>query len=179
MSSIKRFVAVGATAATLAAYSVLQPCSAKADDEGGVLADIAISQVAATAARAGETTVVTFSVENLGSERILITGLRMPSGEPARIMGSFGPGHSGEIGTLPVRAGATERLDTGKIWIEAGPLTRDLEPDSTIPARLVFGTYESPLTLHIGPVATGSTKGTNTAKITNQTSTATYRHAGC
>ncbi|MFC4172410.1 hypothetical protein ACFOYU_10100 [Microvirga sp. GCM10011540] len=181
MFSMKRFVAVGAIAATLTAYFVLQPCSAKADDEGGILGDIAISQVAATPARAGETTVVTFSVENAGSERILITGLRMPGGEPARIMGSLGQGQGVELGTLPVRADATEHLDGKKLWIEVGPLARDLEPDSTIPARLVLGTYESPLALHVGPIATGSTRTTaaGAANVADRPSAAALRGTGC
>ena len=181
MHSMKRFVAVGAAVATMAAYSILQPCPAKADDEGTVLGDVSISQVAATPARAGETTVVTFSVENLGSERLLITGLRMPDGEPVRIMGSFGQGQSGEIGTLPVGAGATESLDGAKAWIEVGPLARDWEPDSAIAARLVLGTYESPLTLHVGPVATGSTRSTASApaKIADQSPAQPRNHTGC
>ncbi|NBJ09444.1 hypothetical protein [Microvirga arsenatis] len=167
MHSMKRFVAVGAAVATMAAYSILQPCFARADDEGAVFGDVTVTQVAATPARAGETAIVTFSVDNSGEDRVLITGLRLPDGEPSRIMGSFGQGRTGEIGTLPVRSGATESLDGRKVWIEVGPLARDLEPDTTVPARLVLGSYESPLTLHVGPVATGSTRsaGPDTAKI--------------
>jgi len=180
MFSIKRFVAVGAIAATFATYSVLQPCSAKADDEGGVFGDVTVSEVAATPARAGETTIVTFSVENSGNERVLITGLRLPGGEPARIMGSFGQGHSGEIGTLTVRPGATESLDGTKVWIEVGPLALDLKPDSTITASLVLGSYESPLVLHVGPVVTGSTKAPDpAAKIAKQAPEETHNAAGC
>ena len=181
MFSIKRFVAVGAITATLAAYSVLQPCSAKADDESGIFGDVTVSEVAATPARAGETTIVTFSVENSGNERVLITGLRLAGGEPSRIMGSFGQGHSGEVGTLPVRPGATESLDGTKVWIEVGPLARDLEPDMIVDARLVLGTVETPLKLHVGPVATGSTTRTarGTAKKANPPSADTHTGAGC
>jgi hypothetical protein len=180
MLFVKRFAAIGAIAATFAAYSVLQPCSAKADDEGGVFGDVTVSEVAATPARAGETTIVTFSVENSGDERVLITGLRLPGEEPSRIMGSFGEGLSGEIGTLPVGAGAMESLDGRKVWIEVGPLARDLEPDTTVPARLVLGSYESPLVLHVGPVATGSTKATApTAEIAKHAPEETRNAAGC
>ena len=181
MLSVKRFAAVGAIAATFATYSVLQPCSAKADDEGGVFGDVAVSEVATTSARAGETTIVTFSVENFGEDRVLITGLRLPDGEPSRIMGSFGQGHTGEIGTLPVRSGATERLDGRKVWIEVGPLTRDLEPDTTVPARLVLGAYDGPLTLHVGPVATGSTRssGLAAARIAGESPAQPRNRIGC
>ncbi|QRM34649.1 hypothetical protein [Microvirga sp. VF16] len=180
MLPMKRLVAVGVAVATIAAYAILQPCPANAEDESAVLGDLAISQIAATPARAGETTVITFAVENAGTDRVLITGLQMPGEQPARIMGSFGQGHSGEIGTLPVRPGATERLDGRRIWIEVGPLARDLEPDSAIPADLVLGPYESPLTLHVGPVATGSTRNTNAdARIANQSSPTTHPGAGC
>ena len=181
MLPMKRFVAVAAVAATFTAYSVLQPCPAKADDEDAVSGDVAISEIAATPARAGETTMVTFSVENLGTDRVLITGLRMPGGEQSRIMGSFGTRHSGEIGALSVNSGAVERLDGRKVWIEVGPLSQNLEPDTAIPARLILGTYESPLTLHVGPVATGSTRSTGPGKtqIANQSSAETHRDAGC
>lgn len=181
MFSVKRFAAVGAIAAAFATYSVLQPCPAKADDEGGVFGDVTVSEVAATPARAGETTIVTFSVENAGNERVLISGMRLPDGDPSRIMGYFGQGQSGEIGTLPVRPGATESLDGRKVWIEVGPLARDLEPDTTVPVRLVLGSSESPLTLHVGPVATGSTGSTNiaTTKIADQSPAQPRTHTGC
>jgi hypothetical protein len=181
MLSVKRFAAVGAIAATFATYSVLQPCSAKADDEGGVFGDVTVTQVAATQARAGETTIVTFSVENSGDERVLITGLRLPGKEPSRIMGSFGRGHSGEIGTLSVGPGATESLDGRKVWIEVGPLTRDLEPDTTVPAHLVLGAYDSPLTLHVGPVATGSTRSSapDGARIAGESPAQPRNRIGC
>lgn len=181
MFSMKRFVTVGAIAASFATYSVLQPCSAKADDEGGVFGDVTVSEVAATPARAGEITIVTFSVENSGNERVLITGLRLPGGEPARIMGSFGQGHSGEIGTLPVRPGGTESLDGTKVWIEVGPLAGDLKPDMMVNARLVLGMVETPLTLHVGPVSTGSTKtiGGRGAAVTDNPLADARAGAGC
>ncbi len=181
MFSMPRLAAVGAFAASLAAYVILQPCSARADDEVAVFGDVTVTQVAATPARAGETAIVTFSVENSGEDRVLITGLRLPDGEPSRIMGSFGQGHAGEIGTLPVRSGATESLDGRKVWIEVGPLARDLEPDTTVPARLVLGSYESPLTLHVGPVATGSTRsaGPDAAKIAHGSPAQPRNRIGC
>jgi len=180
MPMMNRLAAVGVAVATIATYVALQSCSARADD-GTVFGDVAVTHVVATPARAGETAIVTFSVENSGDDRVLITGLRLPSGEPSRIMGSFGQGHSGEIGTLPVRAGATESLDGRKVWIEVGPLARDLEPDSTVPARLVLGSYESPLTLHVGPVATGSTGSTSaaTTKIAEQSPAQPHNRSGC
>ena len=182
MNSIKRFVAVGVAVATIATYSLLQPCTANAGDEGAVLGDLAVSQIAATPARAGETTVITFSVENAGSDRVLITGLRLPGEKPGRIMGLLGKGHSGEIGSLPVRPSATETLDGRKIWIEVGPLSRDLEPGTTINARLVLDTYETPLALHIEPIATGSINKANNAgvvKTVDQASTDSHAQAGC
>ncbi len=181
MFSLTRFVAVGMSAATMAAYSVLQPCPAKADDQGAVSGDVTITQVAATRARAGETSVVTLTVENSGSDRVLVTGVRLPGGEPSRIMGVLGQGHSGEIGALSVRPGATEHLDGGTIWIEVGPLTHDLKPDGTVAASLVLGSYESPLALHVGPVVTGSTKATDprAAKIANQSPEKTDHGTGC
>ncbi|MFC1458334.1 hypothetical protein ACETIH_16835 [Microvirga arabica] len=174
-------VGVAATAA-VSIYSIFLPCSAVADDEGAVLGEVALSNIAATPARAGETTIITFSIENAGSDRILITGLQMPGGEPARIMGSFGQAHSGDIGPLPVRPGATEQLDGRRIWIEVGPLTQDLEPDSTINARLVLDTFESPLSLHVGPVATGSTAKANTPSVVGAAetpATTSDRRVGC
>lgn len=182
MLPIKRLVAAGVAAVTIAAYSILQPCPAQADDEGTMFGDLAVSQITATPARAGETTVITFSVENAGSAYVHITGLRMPGGEPARIMGSFGDGHSGEIGTLPIKPGTAETLDGRKIWIEVGPLTRDLEPDTTVNAHLVLGTYEGSLPLHIGPVATGSTNKAghvDAAKTAAQSTTEPHNRAGC
>ncbi|MCG7392945.1 hypothetical protein MHY87_08520 [Microvirga sp. ACRRW] len=152
-------VGVAATAA-VSVFSFFLPCSAIADDEGAVFGEVTVSNIAATPARVGETTIITFSIENTGSDGILITGLQLPGGEPSKVMGAFGQGQRGEIGTLPVQAGATEHLDGTKVWIEVGPLAQDLHPDTTAPALLVLGSYESPLTLHVGPVATGSIRST-------------------
>jgi hypothetical protein len=106
----------------------------------------------------------------------------VPGEEPGRIMGFLGQGHSGEIGSLPVRPGATESLDGRKLWIEVGPLTRDLEPETTVNTRLVLGTYGTPLLLHIGPIATGSTsKASNVGvgKTADHSTTESHIRAGC
>ena len=182
MLTLRTFIVGVAVATAVTTFSLFLTCSAIADDERAVFGPVTLCNVAATPARAGETTIITFSIENAGSDGILITGLGLPDGEPARIIGSFGQYHSGNIGSLPVAPGATERLDGRMIWIEVGPLSRDLKPNSTIDARLVFDTFEIPMSLHVGPAATGSTTKANTrsmAKAAEAPAGASESHVGC
>lgn len=130
-------------------FLVLWPCPSSAHDEAAQIGDVAIDQVAAMSARAGETTRVTFSIENSGFERVTITGIRLPTGEPSRVVGFYGTSHSGEIGGLSVAPGETARLDGKNAWIEVGPLKQDLVPDTVVSASLVLGPYEAPLSIHV------------------------------
>lgn len=132
-----------------AAVLVLSPCPSSADDETTEIGEVAIDHVGATPARAGETTRVTLSIENSGAERVVITGIRLPTGEPSRVMGFYGTSHSGEIGGFPVGPGETAGLDGKNTWIEIGPLMQDLPEGAAVSARLLLGTYAAPLTIHV------------------------------
>jgi hypothetical protein len=153
MSLPKLLVAV-AIAALAAAALTLVPCSTRADDETAITGGLRIAEVSATPARAGEMAVLTFSVENVGTDPVRITGARLPHGEQSRVMGSFSSSVTGEIDAVRVDPGVTERLDEKTIWIEVGPLARDLAVDTVIPAKLLLGGYDAPISVHVGLPAT-------------------------
>ena len=164
---------VGVAAAAVSASFKLLPYAA----EGAVLGEVAISQITATPDRAGNTTVMTFSGGNVRSEPIPYHGSTHADWRA-------GAGH-GDPWTRAERRGrlAAGRPDAAvrKVWIEVGARTQDFEPDNTIPARQVLGSYESLLALHVGPVAAGSTESTilGGARIASR-SPATKRHSiGC
>ncbi len=144
-----------ATTATVAisaiAFLTIVSCSSFAHDASAMIGDVTIDSVAATPARAGGTTRVTFRVENNGAERLVVTGVRLSTGEPWRVVGFLGTGHSTTIGGFPVAAGETGDLDGKSAWVEIGPLKEDLEPGALLRTRLVFGVFEAPLVLHVSP----------------------------
>lgn len=142
-----------ALAAALAMATVLTafPCPSRADDEGATIGEVNVSEVAATPAKAGETTRITFSVENGGSEQVTVTGVRWPTGELGRVVGSLGTTHSTAMGGLPVAAGEVLQLDGRTAWIEVGPLGAHLAPGSVVQARLVLGRFAAPLSVHVSP----------------------------
>jgi hypothetical protein len=97
---------------------LLLPAPSKAHDESAVIGDVSVENVAATPARAGETSRITFCVENGGSQGVTVTGVRLPTGEPTRVIGFLGrPAHTGEIGGFRVGPGETGKFDGKKVWI--------------------------------------------------------------
>ena len=132
--------------------------TALADDRNASSGDIAIEGVAATPAKAGEATRVTFTVENHGSERANVTGLRLATGEPSRVLGFLGTSHSAPIGSIPIGPGERFRLDGRTAWIDVGPLKSDLRVGDVLPAALVVGGFETPVDVHVTapPSAPGS-----------------------
>lgn len=125
---------------------------ARADDESAILGEVSIEHVAATPARAGETTKVTFSIENGGTEDVVVTGVLLATGEPSRVMGFLGhTGHTGEIGAFRIGPGEAGRLDGKNVWIEIGPLKQGLAQGSVVTARLLLGLYDAPISIHVSP----------------------------
>lgn len=157
--------AFGVTALAAIGLTTFLPCPSRADDENATIGDVLIDGVAATPAKAGETTRITFSVENAGSDRVIITGVRWPSGEPARVMGFLGSSHGAVIGALPVGPGEVVRLDGRTAWIEVGPLKSDLVPGSVVQARLVLGRSEAPLPIHVSRAVQNDAAADTTATV--------------
>lgn len=149
-----------AIALTTATFLLVLPCPGRAHDESATIGDLAVTDVAATAARAGESTKITFSVENTGFEQVTITGVRLPTGERSRVIGFYGTSHSGEIGGFPVGPGETGRLDGRNAWVEVGPLSADLSEGSVITGRLLWGRFEAPLAIHVVAVPTETRRQT-------------------
>ena len=152
--SLKKPFAFIAIAAIGAGALALTPCATLADNEAAILGELRIAEMNATPARAGEATILTFVVENLGIEPVRITGVRLPDGAPSRMMVSFSSAFSDEIDAVRVDPDETERLDGKTAWIEIGPLAQDLEVDTIVQGRLLLGGYEAPVAVHVGPSAT-------------------------
>ncbi len=132
---------------TLAAVATLSS-PGLADDESAVVGEVQVESVAATAARAGETTRITFAIENQGPDPVTITGLRLPSGEPSRVVGFLGTSHSTALSGMRVAPGETLRLGPKSFWIEVGPLKSDLPPGTVLPGSLLLGRFEAPVGVH-------------------------------
>lgn len=139
---------ISLTAMSVAA-AILTGCPARADDESAAAGEIVVEDVAATPARAGETTRITFTIRNDGGERVLVTGVDAATGEASRVVGFLGTSHAAAVGSLPVGPGEEVRLGGKTAWIELGPLASDLKPGSRFPARLLFGRGSLPLSLHV------------------------------
>lgn len=143
----------GVAAVILAATALaLLPRPSGAHDESATIGELSIDNVAATAARPGEQTKVTFSIENSGPQGIVVMGVRLQTGEPSRVMAFLGhTGHTGEIGSLRVGPGESVSVDGKTVWIEVGPLEQELIAGSRVGARLLLGAYDVPLSIHVAP----------------------------
>src|SRR5215207_4765098 len=148
LTSTLGFIAFGA-----ATYLRVLSCPSSAHDEGATIGDLVVDEVAATPAKAGETTRITLSVENSGPDRVTITGVRWPTGEPSRVMSFLGSSHSAALGGLPINAGEALRLDCKSAWIKVGPLKANVASGVVVLARLVLGHFEALLPVHVSPAS--------------------------
>ena len=144
-NTLLALVAVSATA--------ILPGAATADDESAVAGDVQVEAVAATAAGVGQTTRITFSIENQGSDPVRVTGLRLRPGEPSRVVGFLGTSHSTTLSDVPVAPGEAVQLGPKTFWIEVGPLKSDLPAGTVLPATLLLGRFEAPISVHAVPRA--------------------------
>jgi hypothetical protein len=151
MTRHSHLIAGLAAVALVTSWAFLFACPSQADDEAAVIGDIVVEDAAATPAKAGETTRITFSIENTGSDNVTITGMRLAVPGPSRVIGLLGTSHSARIDGFPLEAGEVSRLDGKTAWIEVGPLASALAPGSVLTGRLVFGRFEAPLNIHVSP----------------------------
>ncbi|MBE7249111.1 MAG: hypothetical protein INR63_29575 [Actinomycetospora chiangmaiensis] len=137
-----------AFAATGALALVAGP--ALSHDEGATAGGIHIEGIAATPARSGETSRVTFTIENDGPDRAVLVGLLLPTGEPSQVRGFLGVGHSAAMAGVRVGAGDVYGLGDRTAWIDIGPLRNELPDGATVPAVIRFDSFDVPITLHVG-----------------------------
>ena len=139
---------ISLTAMSVAA-AILTGCPARADDESAAAGEIVVEDVAATPARVGETSRITFTIRNDGAERVLVTGVDTATSEASRVVGFLGTSHAAAVGSLPVGPGEEVRLGARTAWIEMEPLASDLTPGSRFPARLLLARGSLPLSVHV------------------------------
>ena len=147
---MKRALAAGVVGVALTASSaLLLACPSSADDKTAAIGDLVIEDASATPAKAGETTKVTFLIENTGSQPVTITGLHLSVPGASRVIGSFGTSHSGSIAGLPVEPGEEVRLGSRTAWIEVGPLASELTRGTIVTGRLLLRRLQAPLNIHV------------------------------
>jgi hypothetical protein len=140
---------LGIIALAAVTLTILLPCRSMANDESAAIGDVLVQGVAARPAKGGETVRITFSVENTGIDRVIVTGVNWPTGEFGRVMGLLGTTRSAAIDGFPIAPGETALFDGKTTWIEVGPLKADLTPESIVQARLVFASFEAALPVHV------------------------------
>ena len=151
MTPHPRLLAGIAGVAAVASSVFLFACASHADDETVVFGEVVVEDATATPAKAGETTRITFSIENTGHDNVTVTGLRLAVPGPSKVVGSLGTSHSARMDGLMVEPGEVTRLDGKAAWIEVGPLASELVPGGIVTGRLVLGHFEAPLNIHISP----------------------------
>ena len=152
MSSGMNFkTAIGKAAIAAATCLVLLPYPSNANDESAIIGELTVQAIAATPAKAGETTRITFSIENSGADRVTVTGVRWPTGEPSRVVGFLSTRYSASLAGLPVNAGEAISFDDKTAWIEVGPLKADLPEGAVVSARLALGRFDAPVSVPVSP----------------------------
>jgi hypothetical protein len=95
---LRNFAAVVSAVVLVILSAFVLGSASCADDEGAAIGLIDVSSIAATPARAGETTKITFTIENRGADRDSLLGVELAGQGPSRLMGSLGSNVSGPIG---------------------------------------------------------------------------------
>ncbi len=138
----RAFAATGASA--------LMASTALSHDEGATAGEIHIEGIAATPARSGEPSRVTFTIENDGPDPAVLLGLLLTTGEPSQVRGFLGVSHSAAVAGVGVEAGDVYRLGDRTAWIDVRPLRHDLPEGARVSAVVRFDRFYVPVTLHVG-----------------------------
>ena len=125
---------------TLAALSIVfaKADFAVADEPPDHHGDIVIEEVWATPSLRGGHSVLRLRLINDSQEHVHLLGIETPFATDAHIVGRIDDHQSTTFDSISVRANDDLDLTTSHLWIELGPLTRDISPGESIPVELVF-----------------------------------------
>jgi len=138
MSSIstKKLLAVAAALTVAATFGLLGP--AAADPAPSHHGRITVENVWITPGRTGDQSMLRFRIINESEDPVHLLGVTTPIALDTRIIGRIGDHETATFESVSVRADTDLDLTSDHMWIELGPLTREVKSGETIPLELVF-----------------------------------------
>ena len=141
------------------ALSLATAGGARAEELPIINGGIEISRITARSAKAGALTIITFDIENFGSDSISIQSVKFPTNEPSRLVGLIGPIESVAVPNISVLPGERVSVDGRSLWIEIGPLVSDWQAGTHRSARFVLSKFEMPVEIHVEAPAVADNSG--------------------
>lgn len=122
------------------AFLILAPITALTDESSEPISGLYIEDAIATPARAGETALVGFRIDNFSGRSVRFLGVRSERSESAAIMLRSRRSGAQEAETLFLRHDETLDLLTSHMWIELRNVTDEIKTGDTVAFELIFGT---------------------------------------
>lgn len=97
-----------------------------------------VENVWVTPARKGERSTLHLRLTNDGYDHAHLLGVETPVASDTRIVGRIGDHKTATFDSVSVRADSDLDLTSDHMWIELGPLAREVKAGESIPLELVF-----------------------------------------
>jgi len=143
--SFSRFRLLFALAPLVMSWTLPEATTAAKDYQ--VTEDVVLTDLQVSLAKTGQQTLITFRLENRGTEPVTFRGLIVVNPARARIVGSLGGGATTTLASIPVSPDQVLSLDGKTLWIEVDELASDLVSGPTIAANVLLGTSAIPISL--------------------------------
>ena len=131
---------------------------AKADQPPDHHGKVIIENVWATPAREGGQSMLRLRIINESHDHAHLIGIETPVAKGARIVGRTSDHETTTFDSMSVRADGEIDLTTDHIWIELGPLAREVKAGESIPLELIFVRSRVPAEAHVHPAEEWSPK---------------------
>lgn len=97
-----------------------------------------VEDVWATPAGAGSRSILRLRIINEGHDHVHLLGVETPVAKEARIIGRIGNDETRTIDSIGVGGDSNLDMTTSHLWVELGPLTREVQAGESVPIELVF-----------------------------------------
>jgi len=111
---------------------------ATADPLPSYYGQIIVEDVWATPGQVGDLATLRLRIVNEGRDPVHLLGVESPVALDSRIVGRIGDQETANFESVSVRADNDLDLTRDYMWIELGPLMREVKPGESIPLELVF-----------------------------------------
>lgn len=128
---------------------ILAAVPVRADQPSHHHGDVVVENVWITPAKDAEQAILRLRILNETQSPMHLLGVTAPLAKSSQIVGRVSDHQTASLGSIGIRPDSALDLTTSHLWIELGPLSREIKQGELIPIELVFVRGRIPADAHV------------------------------